>query len=281
MKTSVVKQYTIIGLGHIGASLGIALKKAYKSKVNLVGIDNNSSTIKKARKEEVYKEVETFGESKLMVSSEVIFVCVGIEDMPKVFSKLSKINFKKRVVITDVGSSKLEIFKKAKKIFSKNFDFVGGHPIAGTEKKGFSNSVDSLFEKKPFFISGVIGSKQSAKLIAKIWRKIGSEVFLVDPRQHDKIFAHLSHLPHVLAFGLRKIVKKNLSQKEITKYGGTSFKDYSRISESSSELWSEIFLSNSQNLLKTIKELRAYLQSLEKALKKNSKNTLIKTIESL
>ena len=118
------------------------------------------------------------------------------------------------------------------------------------------------------------------KLIKEIWNGLGGQVYLVSPEQHDKIFAHLSHLPHVLAFGLKNISNKSLTRQEISKYGGTSYKDYSRISMSSEQLWSEIFLSNRRNLAKGIKNFRRYLDKVERLLKSNSKEELKKLLKS-
>ena len=277
MKKNII---TIIGLGHIGGSLASSLKKTYGNKVSLIGIDQKLSTIKTAQQSNFFLEVSTLKRSKNIIDSRIVFVATGIHDMAKIFSDLAKISFTNRIIVSDVGSIKVDIFKQALKILPKDYDFVGGHPIAGTEKIGFKNLVTDLFKDKPIFISGIRAKKDSVKLIKEIWNGLGGQVYLVSPEHHDKIFAHLSHLPHFLAFGLKNISNKSLTRQEISKYGGTSYKDYSRISMSSEQLWSEIFLSNRRNLAKGIKNFRRYLDKVERLLKSNSKEELKKLLKS-
>ena len=271
---------TIIGLGHIGGSIAASLKQVHKSKVTLIGIDKDLATLKKAKKSNFFSEVSSLKQSKKLKESDIIFIAVGIKSIPLLFSEISNLEFQKKIIVTDVGSVKSEVFKFAKQILPKNINFVGGHPIAGTEKIGFSNLVSGLFHKKPVFISGTRATKDSISLVVRIWESLGSSVFFISPEQHDKIFAYLSHLPHVLAFGLKNMVNKTLSKRELIKYGGTSYKDYSRISESSEDLWAEIFLSNRKNLISRIKDFKKYLDKLEKLLSTNSKEKVKKHLKS-
>lgn len=271
---------SIVGLGHIGGSLAASLKKNYGSKISIVGIDKNKNTLKKARSSKLFVEVATLNKSQQVINSEIIFISSGIQSIPELFLQLGKINFKEKIIITDVGSVKTEIFSAALKLLPKTIDFVGGHPIAGTEKIGFDNLVEGLFKNKPVFISGTRASKKSINVIANLWKVLGANVFFVSPEKHDKIFALLSHMPHVLAFGLKNTTNKKLSTKEILKYGGTSYKDYSRISKSSEDLWSEIFLSNRKNLVAGIRDFKKFLDKLEKALKSSSKENIKKYLKS-
>lgn len=271
---------TIIGLGHIGGSLASSLKQTHGSKILLNGIDKSNSTIKKAKKSNLFSEVSTLKLNTKIQKSDIVFLASSIQSMPQLFSELAKINFEKKVVISDVGSVKHEVFKAAKRLLPKQFDFVGGHPIAGTEKIGFANLVEGLFDGKPVFVSGTRADRTSIAMIVKIWESLGSSVYFVSPEKHDKIFGYLSHLPHILAFGLKNMVNKSLSKAELVKYGGTSYRDYSRISQSSEDLWSEIFLSNRKNLLKTIKDFKKYLDKLEGLLNHNSKEKVKKHLKS-
>ena len=271
---------TIVGLGLIGGSLAASLKNVYGTKVSIVGIDNNARVLKQAAKSGFFSEVALLKKSKMITNSRVVFVAAGIDSTPFLFEELGKIDFVKKIIITDVGSVKAKVFKQALKKLPIAFDFVGGHPIAGTEKTGFQNLVPDLFQGRPVFISGTRASKESVSFIKKIWKSLGSLVYSVTPEEHDKIFAYLSHMPHVLAFGLNSLTKKNLPHSKIVKYGGTSYKDYSRISESPEDLWSEIFLSNRKNLIKGIKDFRKYLDKLENLLKDNTKDKIQKHLKS-
>lgn len=271
---------SIVGLGHIGGSLAASLKKNYGSKISIVGIDKNRSVLNKAKSSKLFDEVATLKKSQQVINSEIVFISSGIQSIPELFLQLGKINFKEKIIVTDVGSVKTEIFTAALKLLPETIDFVGAHPIAGTEKIGFDNLVEGLFKDKPVFISGTRASKKSINFISDLWKSLGANVFFVSPEKHDKIFALLSHMPHVLAFGLKSTTNKKLSVKEIVKYGGTSYKDYSRISKSSDDLWSEIFLSNRKNLISGIKDFKKFLDKLEKALKTSSKDNVKKHLKS-
>jgi len=271
---------TIVGLGLIGGSLAASLKNVYGTKVSIVGIDNNARVLKQATQAGFFSEVSVLKKSKMIKKSTVVFVAAGIDSIPLLFEELGKIDFEKKIIISDVGSVKAKVFKQALKKLPTTFDFVGGHPIAGTEKTGFQNLVPGLFQGKPVFISGTRARKESVSFIKKIWKSLGSSVYSITPEEHDKIFAYLSHMPHVLAFGLNSLTRKNLSRSKIVKYGGTSYKDYSRISESSEDLWSEIFLSNRKNLINGIKDFRKYLDKLENLLKHDSKDKIQKHLKS-
>ena len=271
--------FTIIGLGHIGGSLARALKKVFKKQIQIIGVDKSKATLVKAKKTRVFTELASSLNSKTTKSSDIVFVCVNVDQIPQVFMQLSKFGLKKGAIITDVGSTKEAILKKAKSSLPRDISFVGGHPIAGTEKSGFDSSDPNLFRDRPFLVSGTVGSKSAPKTVGRIWKKLGCKVFTVSPKEHDKIFSYLSHFPHVLSFGLNKIVAEKLSSKTVSNYGGDSYKDYSRISSSSKSLWSEIFLSNKNNLLENIKIFKKYLTELETALSKNAKSKTINTIK--
>ncbi len=270
--------FTVVGLGHIGGSLARALKKVFKKQIRIIGIDKNKATLAKAKKTRIFMELANSLSSKITKDSDIVFVCVDVDQIPQVFMRLSKLGLKRGAIITDVGSTKEAILKKAKSSLPSGVNFVGGHPIAGTEKSGFDSSDPNLFHKRSFFISGTVGLKKAPKRVGQIWKKLGCKVFTVSPKEHDKAFSYLSHFPHVLSFGLNKIVAQNLPSKTVRDYGGDSYKDYSRISSSSKSLWSEIFLSNKNNLLTNIKVFKKYLTELEVALSKNTKSKTISAI---
>jgi len=270
----------IVGLGLIGGSLALSLKKVFKKRIQIIGIDKDKKTLTKARKTKIFTYLGKNDKNNKVEKSDIVFVCVTIDQIPKILASLSKLKLRKGSIVTDTGSTKHTIFEEAKKILPKGVNFVGGHPIAGTEKSGFENANPSLFYGRIFVISGIVGSKKSSKTIEKIWKKLGCNVVTVSPKEHDRIFSYLSHLPHVLSFGLDKLTSYHLSRKTIRSYGGTSYKDYSRISASSKSLWSEIFLSNQNNLLNNIKSFKTYLTQLEDALTKESKPKIISAIKS-
>ena len=279
-----MKNILIIGLGHIGGSLALGLKKKFKNVFNFYGIDISPQTLTKSHKKIGFLKKCLFGnkEEKLIIeSSDIIFICVEPTSIEKIFTKISSYNVKKGVIVSDVASTKKDILKSARKIFKKKkINFVGGHPIAGTEKNGFSSATSDLFEDKIYIQSGEIATKKQIGAINNLWRKLGSKVYTIDVKSHDKVFAYLSHLPHALSFCLNSLALKKIGKKRIDNLGGSSYKDYSRISSSSSLLWSDIFLSNSSNLIASLNESILFLEKLKLALKTNSRSKIANLIKS-
>ena len=279
-----MKNILIIGLGHIGGSLALGLKKKFKNVFNFYGIDISLQTLTKSHKKIGFLKKCLFGnkEEKLIIeSSDIIFICVEPTSIDKIFTKISSYNVKKGVIVSDVASTKKDILKSARKIFKKKkINFVGGHPIAGTEKNGFSSATSDLFEDKIYIQSGEIATKKQIGAINNLWRKLGSKVYTIDVKSHDKVFAYLSHLPHALSFCLNSLALKKIGKKRIDNLGGSSYKDYSRISSSSSLLWSDIFLSNSSNLIASLNESILFLEKLKLALKTNSRSKIANLIKS-
>tara|TARA_Y100001960_G_C14732751_1_gene858528 strand:+ start:531 stop:1388 length:858 start_codon:yes stop_codon:yes gene_type:complete len=271
---------TVVGLGHIGGSLSLSLKKAFKQKLKLIGVDPNKRTLSQAKTTNKFSTLSVQLKKSEAEISDIIFLCVSIKKIPKILQQLSQMKLKKGAIISDVASTKKESLKWAKKYLPKTVNFVGGHPIAGTEKSGFASADTELFKNKTFVISGSSGSIASVRKIASIWRILGSTIASLSPEEHDKIFSSLSHMPHVLTFGLQKIAKSKISKKKIEQFGGTSYKDYSRISTSNLTLWAEIFLSNEKNIVSDIHRFTKYLSSLERAIKSKNNKKLVSIIQS-
>ena len=270
----IFEKIAIVGLGLIGWSIALAARRTWPESL-VIGVDNRE-VLEKAM---VHHAIDVAADDPVvMAEADLVILAAPVNQNIQILATLEE-NVTGTAVVTDVGSTKEAILKKAKSSLPRDISFVGGHPIAGTEKSGFDNSAPNLFRDRPFLVSGAVGSKSAPKTVGRIWKKLGCKVFTVSPKEHDKIFSYLSHFPHVLSFGLNKIVAEKLSSKTVSNYGGDSYKDYSRISSSSKSLWSEIFLSNKNNLLENIKVFKKYLTELETALSKNAKPKTINTIK--
>ena len=272
----------IYGLGHIGGSLALSIRKNLSKSHKVLGIDTSKATIKKIKEKKLFKTAKAGSkEASLMLSNaDLIFVCVSPNNIEEVFKIIKQSDTKKNLIVSDVASIKSDVVLLAKK-YLKKISFVGGHPIAGTEKSGFQNSDPNLFMNKIFIVSGSHGSKKSVGTISSIWRKLGTKVLSLEPKKHDKVFAYLSHLPHALSFCLSKVALKNFSKNDIVKFGGSSYRDYSRISSSSNKLWTEIFLSNKENLTSSLNDSIKFLTALKHALSKGSSDDIVKLIKTI
>ena len=259
------KKICIVGVGLVGGSLALALKKARVSKT-IVGVGHRNSSLEKAIKlgaiDQGFLEL-----AKGIKGSDLVVLAtpVGIilKYLEKDFSSL-----KKGTVITDTGSTKKEIVKKADSFLSPSLYFVGAHPIAGSEMGGVEAATCDLFQKKTVVLTKTGKTKEKALLmIKKLWKSVGAEPKIVSPAEHDRIIAAYSHLPHLTAAVLVKTVKESLRGQDRA-LAGSGFKDTTRIAASSAQLWSDIFSTNREEVLSALLNFKKSLSRLEKLLKK-------------
>lgn len=251
----------IIGLGLIGGSMGLALRK---QNYTVYGFDKDDLNQKKALKNGLVDEIQSVEE--LIKKSEVIFLAVPVDAiiklLPKLLDKLSN-----NKVVVDLGSTKGDICITIANHPKRN-QFIPGHPIAGTEYSGPDAAVLNLFQNKKF----VICEKEKTnpnKLnkVVELLEKVGFCIIYMDAAAHDKHLAYISHLSHICSFGLSLAVldiEKN--DKNIFHLAGSGFSSTARLAKSSPEMWSAIAIQNKKNLIealdiyiKKIEELRKFI----------------------
>ncbi len=265
---------TIIGLGLIGGSIALEIKKKKLAR-HVVGVstslENRERALQLKAVDEAFASVGDFIEDSDLI---IIATPVGLI-LP--FLCQIKNHLKPDALVTDVGSVKGEIVREASRL--KGLNFIGGHPIAGTEKSGMKAAQLNLFKKKKWILTPT--SKVSAVLRKKLirWiRALGSEVVLMDPAEHDRIFAAVSHLPNLLAYALTNTVE-SLQDPRLLKLAGSSFRDITRVASSSPKMWRDICISNRVEILRTLRrfetELARFKQSIENGLETN----LLKSFE--
>ena len=272
-----IKNIAIIGLGLIGGSLAKALKgKGYK----IIGIDTNSSTIKLALKEKAINKGYTKLNSKSLENIDLIFICTPLTLIKIYLTKISKLKLKNGVIITDVGSTKEQICKHANKIFplypplplSPSPLFIGGHPMAGTEKSGFSSSDKKLFKTRAWILTPTNKNKQSIETLKIIIKKIGAKLIITTPKKHDETAALISHLPLLASIGLCEIVKESNLRNFASMTAGSGFRDSTRIAGGHSEMNSNLLNSNYSVLKKLLPLYIKELNSILKTAKTKSKS---------
>ncbi len=259
------KKICIVGVGLIGGSLALALKKAKISKT-IVGVGHRNSSLEKAIKIgaidkgflEFAKGIK--GSDLVVLAAPVVTILKYLE---KDFSSLNK-----GTVITDTGSTKKEIVDKAESFLPPSLYFVGGHPIAGSEMGGVEAATCDLFQKKTVILTRTGKTKEKAlSLIKKLWESVGAKPRILYPEEHDRIIAAYSHLPHLTAAALVKTVKESMRGQELS-LAGSGFKDTTRIAASSAQLWTDIFSTNREEVLHILLNFKKSLSLLEKLLKK-------------
>lgn len=254
---------TVVGLGLIGGSYAMALKELKPN--NLWGIDIDLNAIKTAEDmgiiDKGYKDAaEPLSKSDIVIVS--LYPEAAIE-----FIKKYKNDFKRGAVITDTSGIKESIVKEVSDLIPDYVDFIGGHPMAGRESKGLAFASKDIFKNANYIITPTEkNKKENIKLIEDIARNIGCKnVVLIDSKVHDKIIAYTSAVPHIIAVALMNC--DNFDEQRGFFIGG-SFRDATRVALINPDLWSELFISNKENILTELEEFENNLSLMKEAIRK-------------
>lgn len=266
------KRITIIGLGLIGGSLGLAIKKAHFAR-EVVGTSRRRSTIRRALSLGIVDHA-TFDVKKAVEDSDFIVLAAPVLKIIDLAADISR-SLKPGAIVTDTGSTKNTIVRRLEQILPRNVNFVGSHPLAGSEKSGVIYSDKDLF-RGGYCILTKTRRTDSAALarVKRLWNKLGMKTEVMSPEMHDRTISALSHLPHVIAAGL----SNTCANKDLHLAAG-GFKDSTRIASSSPELWKDIFITNKKNIVSDINMFKKELSRIEKALRKNSSAELLRLLK--
>ncbi len=245
-----IEQVAIVGVGLIGGSLGLALKQK-KIGRRIVGI-GQPETMRKAQSFGAIDEGVAYEKMQQpLCESDLIFLCTPIE---KIFSLLRDIGqiqsrLKRGVLITDVGSTKLQITEQANRHLT-GYQFIGGHPMTGSEKSGVSAADPYLFENAIYVLTPTPNTApETTQVMTDIVQRIGGRTVIMDAERHDFMVAGISHLPQLMAVSLLNTVAKAAGEyPEIWQLAAGGFRDLTRIASSPYGVWQQIISSNSPSL---------------------------------
>lgn len=259
----------VVGLGVIGGSFTMALKEAGYNDV--YGIDVNEETLTKAKNLGLIKEGFTSGE-EIIKSADLIIISL----YPRLVKKFiidNKENFKDGAVITDATGIKKMFVEHIVSILPQNIDFVFGHPMAGREKKGIDFASSEVFQGANYILTPVSRNKEeNLTLVEELVYKLGfKKVRRITPEEHDELIGFTSQLPHSLAVAL---VNSDVEGRDTGSFIGDSYRDLTRIANINEDLWSELFLGNKENLLKSIEAFENELDKIKDSIKNDDKEGL-------
>lgn len=272
MDTPFQKTIGFIGLGLIGGSIALSLKErhpdyrlvAYQYRKN--STDRN---LKQALKDQILDEVYT-DLSPGFSHCDMIFLCAPVLSNISYLSELNSL-IKPSCILTDVGSVKGNIYDAVKKLQLER-NFIGGHPMAGSEKTGYANASNRLLENAYYILTPTALTSASMKdLMEQTVLDTGAIPVWLNAGEHDDITAAISHVPHIMAAALVNMVKHADNQKEqmrILAAGG--FRDITRIASSSPVMWQNICLGNRDSICRFLSLYCSSLRRLEQALKEES-----------
>ena len=270
------KNITIIGCGLIGSSLLRALNKKKISK-NITIYDKSKEVLSYLRQENLSVDISSDVRASVK-EADIIIIATPLSSYKEILLSI-KDNLKKGSILTDTGSSKKEINKIIENLNLKDVSWIASHPIAGTENSGPKAGYAELFVNRWCIISpSSKAKKEEIEKIEILWKKIGSKVKLMSFNEHDHILSLTSHLPHAIAFNIVRtaINDEDRFKKEIIQYSAGGLRDFTRIAASDPLMWKDIFVDNSENILKALDNFSINLEELKKAIINKDGDKLIK-----
>jgi len=269
----------ILGLGLIGGSIGLAIKRSNISN-QITGYARSNSTLERAIDLGLVDSVRD-NLKDAVNNSDLVILATPLSTFRELVEEMSPF-LKKGCIITDTGSAKLTVIEDLKDILPNGVEFVPGHPIAGTEESGPDAGFAELFDNRWCILTPTEDNSSNAvDLVKGFWESIGSKVEIMDPMHHDKVLAITSHIPHLIAFNIVGTANNlaNVTEKEVVKYSAGGFRDFTRIAASDPKMWSDIFTYNSDAVLEMLDLFSNDLAKLKAAVIKKDSDLLFSNFE--
>ncbi len=261
--TCMIKRLAIVGVGLIGGSFARALREA-GIVGTIVGIDRDRKNLEQALSLGIVDEIAGSAAEGVR-DAEVVFLSVPACSIPSALQEI-KASLSPGAVVTDGGSVKAEIVSICERMMPPDSFFVGGHPIAGTEHSGAAASFATLFRGKRCILTPTATTDTAAlDTVSRLWQAAGADVCFMEPGHHDRIFAEISHLPHVVAYALVHAVgTADVEGENVLSYTAGGFRDFTRIASSDPVMWRDVALMNRAALLVSIDGFSASLAELRR-----------------
>ncbi|UMR33170.1 prephenate dehydrogenase/arogenate dehydrogenase family protein [Massilia sp. MB5] len=258
-----LNKVVIYGVGLIGGSFARALKKAGAVR-HIVGMDRSRDALLRALElgiiDEVGSDASAAELAAVLSGADLVLLAAPVAQTERILAAILP-HLGPDTVITDAGSTKSDVAAAAQRALGGSVArFVPGHPIAGRETNGPDAAIDDLYQGKKAVLTPLPHNPAAAvERVAAAWRACGAIIHTLTPEEHDKVFAAVSHLPHLLAYALVDDVARKPHADLLFQYAASGFRDFTRIAGSSPEMWRDISLANQAALLT---ELDAYLAQL-------------------
>jgi prephenate dehydrogenase len=248
----------IVGVGLIGGSFALGLKAAGAAR-QIVGLERSGAALERAGQLGIIDEACTDPRQALR-GADLVLLAAPVAQTARILESLLPW-LEPHTIVTDAGSTKSDVVASARAVLGERIaQFVPGHPIAGRESNGPDAAIPDLYRGKKAVLTPLPENPPAAvDKVAAAWRACGAIIHVLAPEEHDKVFAAVSHLPHLLAYALVDDIANKPHADLLFQYAASGFRDFTRIAGSSPEMWRDISLANRDALLG---ELDAYLAQL-------------------
>jgi len=268
-----LRNISVVGLGLLGGSIALAARQRLPG-ARVIGYSHRASTRAKAR--ELGTGTEIVEDLAAAVrTADLVILATPISTFEGYFAEMSG-SLPAGCIVTDVGSTKVLPHQWAERRLDKRAHYVGSHPVAGSEQRGVEFARDDLFYQACCVLTVTQATNRTAvKSLKAFWSALGCSVQVLDPLEHDRIFANISHVPHVLAAGL-----VNASDGGDMKFAGKGFLDSTRIASGPPTIWTDVLMANSENIANGIDQVIAELKRLQAAIRGSARQEIERLLEA-
>lgn len=263
-----LRTVTIIGVGLIGGSLGMAIRRRQLAR-EVIGVSRSEATLRQAKRLGAI-DCGTRQLSEAVQRSELIVLATPVGAMASIARQIAP-HVPKGCIVTDVGSVKVSVVSALERAFKGRVRVVGAHPMAGSERSGVAHARADLFQKAICFVTRTPRTDAAAlRIVETLWRQIGSRVQVTSPQRHDRLVASISHLPHLAAVGVAAA-----AEREALPYAAGGFRDVTRVAGSDPELWADIAVANRRWLTQHLGRFLRHMQTIAEAVSAGDRRRLL------
>lgn len=271
------RKISIIGLGLMGGSLGLALKnRGFK------GIVTGYDILEDYIEEALLAQAIDIGAGSLrdaVIYAEVVVIAVPISRYETILKEICPF-LRPDCIVTDLGSVKVQVMELTKRLLPEGVEFVGGHPMTGSERGGFKAANPFLYENAYYFLTpDESTSPRAVEIIDDMVRGLGAYTIKLSPQEHDLIVSRISHLPHIIAMNLVNFMDENRGISYLPFVGG-GFRDTTRIASGNPNMWKDILFGNKEEIIESIDSFQRLLDEFKYYLEYDKVNHVVKCLEN-
>ncbi|MFQ6034030.1 MAG: prephenate dehydrogenase, partial [Candidatus Bipolaricaulia bacterium] len=250
----------IVGLGLMGGSLALAIKR-FCPGVEVIGIDFPPILKRAYHRRALDRGYPPDWLREGVAEADYVFLATPIRAIIRLIEEVPSV-LKRGAILSDLGSTKAEICRAAKRSVPEDIYFIGGHPLSGSEARGIEHADPFLFQNALYILTPLEGVDEKARELARFLERLGALILYLDPETHDRIVAYTSHLPQLLAVGLTNLV----GREGYLNLAAGGFRDLTRVASSPYEIWEEILETNTAQVQGALDELIEELLALRERL---------------
>lgn len=269
----------VAGIGLIGGSLAKAIK--VNPEHTVLGYDLNEESLQYGLKEEIIDEAYT-DFTVAALEADIIILAAPISDTIGLIERLDSLPFEKQVIVTDTASVKNTVINTAENLKNEHISFIGGHPMAGSHKRGIEAARSHLFENAIYVLTPSIRSNEKmVNRLKEVLQPTKSKFVVLKPEEHDEMTGVVSHFPHLIASSLVHQAKKwQETHSYLPNLAAGGFRDITRIASSNPEMWQDIFYHNQQKMSFLLQEWIDEMTNLKELVDHNEKREMIDYLKS-